>query len=494
MQDSTKLLDKAIIYATHKHSGQLRKISHAPYILHPLEVAHILSTMTDDTEVISAGLLHDVVEGTDTSLEEIRKEFGDRVAALVASETEAKSKNDDKSATWKKRKEDSIKYLRQNQDIDVKRLWLADKLSNIRSMVNYYNILGHDLWSNFHQSDPQMHRWYYNSIAEILELDLNRTAAYKEFVYNINYLWPGTIASYKERYQKFKEYKLDGCELIGKGAKGDVYRYNDELVIKLYNKNNTYKDIERENKLAKKAFIAGLPTAISFGIVSVGANYGAMYELLDVSTISQKIAKQPSSLEHYAQIMARLALNIHQISTEDWDLPDYREEVKAWIDQGLGLFDTELAKQVHEILDKLPKGKSLIHGDFHAANVMIQGDEPMLIDLDRLSSGNPILELITLHMTYLGFYETDRETSCKFNNFDEKIALSFYEAFVSEYFKDWDLAEKDKALNLIALLDYCRLLRRVYKKGSDLSEKDQEKRAFILDKIKYYLDLSCEKK
>jgi len=192
--------------------------------------------------------------------------------------------------------------------------------------------------------------------------------------------------------------------------------------------------------------------------------------------------------------MARLALNIHQISTEDWDLPDYREEVKAWIDQGLGLFDTELAKQVHEILDKLPKGKSLIHGDFHAANVMIQGDEPMLIDLDRLSSGNPILELITLHMTYLGFYETDRETSCKFNNFDEKIALSFYEAFVSEYFKDWDLAEKDKALNLIALLDYCRLLRRVYKKGSDLSEKDQEKRAFILDKIKYYLDLSCEKK
>lgn len=373
MQDSTKLLDKAIIYATHKHSGQLRKISHAPYILHPLEVAHILSTMTDDTEVISAGLLHDVVEGTDTSLEEIRKEFGDRVAALVASETEAKSKNDDKSATWKKRKEDSIKYLRQNQDIDVKRLWLADKLS-------------------------------------------------------------------------------------------------------------------------KKAFIAGLPTAISFGIVSVGANYGAMYELLDVSTISQKIAKQPSSLEHYAQIMARLALNIHQISTEDWDLPDYREEVKAWIDQGLGLFDTELAKQVHEILDKLPKGKSLIHGDFHAANVMIQGDEPMLIDLDRLSSGNPILELITLHMTYLGFYETDRETSCKFNNFDEKIALSFYEAFVSEYFKDWDLAEKDKALNLIALLDYCRLLRRVYKKGSDLSEKNQEKRAFILDKIKYYLDLSCEKK
>ena len=93
------LLEEAIIYSTIMHQGKLRKISGSPYILHPLEVAQILSGMTDDIEIIAAGVLHDIVEDTDGTLKEIEKRFGSRVAGLVDSETEEEYAGEDRSAT-----------------------------------------------------------------------------------------------------------------------------------------------------------------------------------------------------------------------------------------------------------------------------------------------------------------------------------------------------------------------------------------------------------
>ena len=120
------ILEEAIIYATIMHQGKIRKFGDTPYILHPLEVAQILSTMTDDQEIITAGILHDIVEDTDGTLAEIRSRFGDRVAELVSSESEEKYPGEDSAATWKKRKEESLKVLRNSKDIGVKMLWVAD--------------------------------------------------------------------------------------------------------------------------------------------------------------------------------------------------------------------------------------------------------------------------------------------------------------------------------------------------------------------------------
>ena len=124
-------------------------------------------------------------------------------------------------------------------------------------------------------------------MAEYVELDLNKTGAYKELIKHINFIWPGTFDSEKARYRKYREVSIDGCRLLGSGLKGDVYRYDDELIIKVYNRNNTYKDVEREIALSRRAFVLGVPTAISFGIVSVGDRYGAMYALVDADTLSE---------------------------------------------------------------------------------------------------------------------------------------------------------------------------------------------------------------
>ena len=176
------MLEEAVIYATVMHQGKVRKFNGIPYILHPMEVAQILSTMTDDAEIITAGILHDIVEDTDGTLKEIEKRFGKRVAALVDSESERSYPAEDKSTSWQRRKEEALIVLKNSSDIGVKMLWLADKLANIRSLAREYSENGESIWKMLHQSDPAIQCWYYKTIAETVELSLNKTGAFKELI------------------------------------------------------------------------------------------------------------------------------------------------------------------------------------------------------------------------------------------------------------------------------------------------------------------------
>ena len=139
-------LEEAIIYATIMHQGKVRKFRGNPFILHPIEVAQILSTMTDDEEVITAGILHDIVEETDGTLAEIEKRFGKRAAELVDSESEKEFPGEERSATWKRRKEEALLVLKSTSDIGVRMLWMADKLANIRSIAGAYSEQGDAVW------------------------------------------------------------------------------------------------------------------------------------------------------------------------------------------------------------------------------------------------------------------------------------------------------------------------------------------------------------
>lgn len=173
------LLNNAIIFATGAHEGQFRKGTQIPYILHPLEAAAIVGTMTTDDEIIAAAVLHDVVEDTDTTVEQIKERFGERVAALVASESEDKRENLSAESTWKIRKQETIDHLK-TAPIEVKMITLGDKLSNIRAIHRDYNAIGNELWQRFNQKDKNEHYWYYKSISECLS-DLDGYQAHKEY-------------------------------------------------------------------------------------------------------------------------------------------------------------------------------------------------------------------------------------------------------------------------------------------------------------------------
>ena len=175
------LFEEALVYACEKHAGQRRKSGDLPFIVHPMEVATIVSSMTEDREVLAAAVLHDTVEDAGVTLEEIKERFGERTAMLVASETENKRKDLPPDQTWYIRKKESLDVLAGSTDIGVKMLWLGDKLANMRSYRRQHDEMGDEMWNIYHQKDPKKHEWYYRTIAENLQ-ELKDTYAYKEYV------------------------------------------------------------------------------------------------------------------------------------------------------------------------------------------------------------------------------------------------------------------------------------------------------------------------
>lgn len=186
------VLERAILFATGKHEGQVRKFSATPYILHPLEVASIVGTMDADLDLLAAAVLHDTVEDTDTTLDEIKENFGTNVYLLVLTETEDKREDKPAAETWELRKEESLIILGSTKDIRVKKLWMGDKLSNVRSFAREYRAQGDAMWNVMNQKDPQKQAWYYFTIAKYLS-DLKNYDAYIEYVSLIKYIFKDYI-------------------------------------------------------------------------------------------------------------------------------------------------------------------------------------------------------------------------------------------------------------------------------------------------------------
>ena len=174
----TSLLDHAITFAVKAHQGVERRGKGFPYIVHPMEAVCIVATMTNDQELLAAAALHDVIEDTDTTADDLKKEFGERVAMLVEAESDDKT-GGSKAETWHQRKQDTLDRLR-NADLDIKIVALGDKLSNMRAIAHDYAVLGDELWNRFTVKDPAEHAWRYHALAEALN-DLSDTDAYKEF-------------------------------------------------------------------------------------------------------------------------------------------------------------------------------------------------------------------------------------------------------------------------------------------------------------------------
>ena len=175
-----ELVSEAITFAVKAHDGMRRKKSEAPYILHPMEAAVIVGTMTDDQNLIAAAVLHDVVEDAGITIQEIEKRFGKRVRELVESETEDKRADLPPESTWRIRKEESLSVLKNTEDIAVLMVWLGDKLANMRAIYRDFLTEGIGMWQRFNQKDVNEQAWYYRSIAELTKA-LSDTSAWREY-------------------------------------------------------------------------------------------------------------------------------------------------------------------------------------------------------------------------------------------------------------------------------------------------------------------------
>lgn len=169
------MINRAIEFATRAHEGQLRKGTKRPYIVHPVEVGDIVSSMTQDEEIISAAILHDTIEDCEWVTEDILKDlFTIRVARMVAQESE------DKSKTWMERKSETIKHIRYAPR-EVQMIGLADKLSNMRDIDRDYPSAGEHLWERFRMKEKQIIGWYYKGIRDALREAFANVPAYEEY-------------------------------------------------------------------------------------------------------------------------------------------------------------------------------------------------------------------------------------------------------------------------------------------------------------------------
>ena len=257
--------------------------------------------------------------------------------------------------------------------------------------------------------------------------------------------------------KRLKEVSVEGLPIIGAGANGRVYRLDEERIIKVYNPiTNPPEKIFREKETAKQAFIHDIPSAISFDIVRVGDRYGIIYEMLDADTLGAVCDKEPDKIEIYGTRMARLLRQLHSTEFDENVLPDARTGLHAWVDiaEKSGCYEQETITKLRRFIDDIPQRNTFIHGDFHPANIMVKGDEWLLIDMGDASVGHPVIDL-------LGSYQIMKLVAERANGAQRYAGISadnlkrLWNVFISEYFgtnESGEIAEIEKTLKYYALI------------------------------------------
>ena len=206
-----------------------------------------------------------------------------------------------------------------------------------------------------------------------------------------------------------RQLSIEGCEMIGVGGVGTVYRLDGDTIIKVFREGTTMDEVSQEITMSKEAFVMGMPTAISFDVVKVGSQYGLVYELLHAKTLSDCIKQSPERIDEYAHKYADLFRQLHQIQVpEDTCVPNALEHERNQVLHIRRYFPQEGIDLLLQILDTIPAGRSLLHLDLQAKNVMLQGEEMMLIDMGEVGYGHPLLDLAHAYSSlvlFVGDYE-----------------------------------------------------------------------------------------
>jgi len=274
----------------------------------------------------------------------------------------------------------------------------------------------------------------------------------------------------------FRQVNLDGCEIIGEGSNGVVYRQDPETIVKVYKAHNVLADIERERELARTAFIKGIPTAMSFDIVKYNGQLAAVFELLNAVSISKLIARDNSdaNIDKYAQVFVDVLKTIHNSVDDGNVMPDHKVVGLKWAEYLKDTLPQPQYDKLVRMINEVPDSNHILHGDYHTNNVLMQGDEPVLIDMDTLSHGDPIFEFASIYNAYLGFSALNHSNIEKFLKIDYETGTKFYNKALEKYFGTTDPALLDSIKKKAKLVGTARLLRRTIKRNGDTEEGKRE--------------------
>ena len=263
----------------------------------------------------------------------------------------------------------------------------------------------------------------------------------------------------------YKTMSVDGCEVIGWGSNGTVYKYDDETVIKTYNNLDALSEIQNEREMAKMALILGLPTAISYDVVKVGNHYGSVFELLNARSFSKILANEPDKMDWCVQEFVHLMKHIHATEVPEGKLPDMKKRALDWIKVLKDYLDENEYEKLEMLINTIPQSNHMIHGDYHTKNVQLQGSEVLLIDMDTLAVGDPILELAFMFNSFIGYSEFDPNEIMRFQGFDHETAQEFWHKVLSSYLETTDENKITEVEDKARLIGYTRMIRHDIRKG-----------------------------
>lgn len=258
----------------------------------------------------------------------------------------------------------------------------------------------------------------------------------------------------------YRRMSVDGCEFIAKGANGAVYRYDDETIVKTYYNRDALPDIKQERENARKAFVLGVNTAIPYGIVRVGDGYGTVTELLNATSVSKLIKANPDDLTQAVAYYVDTIKHVHSIEVDKGELPDFKEWVLDWADFLSDYLPADKAQKLHDLVNDLPESRYMMHGDYHTNNIMVQNGETLLIDMDTLSVGCPVLEFASMYNAFVGFGELNHESVAEFLGYDFETAGRFWRMSLARYLQTEDESVISSVEEKARVIGYTRILRR----------------------------------
>lgn len=272
--------------------------------------------------------------------------------------------------------------------------------------------------------------------------------------------------------KRYREISVEGCEVIGTGFYGTVYRVDPETIVKVYQTPDSLPIIQNEQKLAKRAFVNGVPTAISYDIVKVGDMYGSVFELLNADTFNDLLIREPERFDEILRIYADFLKTVHSAEMDDDTLPMARDIFIGYFDVISDYLPEEQCIRLKELILALPYDHHVVHGDFQMKNVMLVGDEPMLIDMDTLCTGQPLFDLQALYVTYILFSEDDPENLEKFLGIRNDWGEPIWKSIMENYFgRDMsELAEVNDKIVLTAAVRFLYLIASTELKEGELGE------------------------
>ena len=281
----------------------------------------------------------------------------------------------------------------------------------------------------------------------------------------------------------YRVVSVEGCEEIGRGANGAIYRIDQDNVVKVYINADALEDIQHEREVAKLALILGIPTAISYDVVKVGESYGSVFELLNARSFSKILATEPEKMDWCVREYVDLLKKIHSTPVPAGKLPDMKQTVRSWAAFMKDHLPEDAGEKLCAMVEAVPHDDHMIHGDYHTKNVMLQNDEVLLIDMDTLAVGHPIFELASMFNSFVGYSEFDHDTILKFQGFDFETGSAFWRKSLAAYLGTDSERKNREVEDKARIIGYTRMIRRSIRRRGLETEAGRAEIDFWMQKL-----------